>query len=374
MTILDRYILKEFLWPLLAGLCLFFFALAMDQLFGLLDLVLNRGIPAGIVLKLLGCLLPSIAAVAIPMATLLASALAFGRLAHDRELMAFKGAGVSLLRLSAPVVVFSSLLSAGLALFNGTALPKANAAYKDIFFSMVQSQATVALRERRFIRDFDQYMLYFDRREEPGGMLREIYIVEEIPAGPPRVITARRGRLLVDSERMKVKLVLEDGSAEQPGDYEGQYLSRVDFVTYEMNLGIQEALSGVRFFSKGTAEMDYKDLLAKIREFRNVPERRREFAIELHKRIAIAVATLLVTLVGVPLGSLARRGGGIGIMISLAVIFVYYFLLTMGQGWASRGSVPPWAGLWLPNLVLAFCGMTVFFVAMREARWSKWGR
>ncbi len=374
MIILDRYILKEFLVPLAAGLFLFLFALAMDQMFGLLDLVLNRGIPPGIVLKLLGCLLPSIAAVAIPMAALLASALAFGRLAHDRELMAFKGAGVSLLRLSAPVVVLSLALSLGLVIFNGTVLPGANAAYKDIFFSMVQSQASVALRERRFIRDFDQYVLYFDRREEPAGMLREIYIVEEVPGVPPRVITALRGRIMVDSEHMKVKLVLEDGSAEQPGDFEGRHLSRVDFVTYEMNLGIREALSGVRFFSKSSGEMGYGDLLAKIGELRNVPERRREFSIELHKRIAIAFAALLVTMVGAPLGSLARRGGGIGIMISLVVIFVYYFLLTMGQGWANRGVLPAWAGMWLPNLVLGLCGALAFWVAMRESRWSDRGR
>ncbi len=374
MKVLDRYVLREFLLPLGAALLLFVFALAMDRVFALLDLVLNRGIAPWTVLRLMACLLPSIAAVALPMASLLAALLSFGRLAHDRELLAMKGAGLSLVRLSASVAGAGLVFACCMVAFNGTVLPRANIEYKEIFFSMVRTQASIAFKERLFIREFDRYLLYFDRKEEPGGVLRDVYIVEDMPAAPPRLVSARRGRVEIDPHGMEVKLVLEDGCIEQPADTAGQRITRVDFGSYELNLAIREALGDVRFFARGASEMTYADLLAKMREVRNVPAQLVTYQIEFHKRTAFAFAVFFVILTGVPLGSLARRGGGVGMLIGLGVIFVYYFLLTMGQGWASRGVLSPWAGLWMPNLVLLVFGCAAFLVARHEVRWMRWGR
>jgi lipopolysaccharide export LptBFGC system permease protein LptF len=62
------------------------------------------------------------------MATLLAAVIAFGRMAHDRELLAFKGAGISVGRLTVPLVVVGVVLSLMLVAFNGSVLPEATAA------------------------------------------------------------------------------------------------------------------------------------------------------------------------------------------------------------------------------------------------------
>src|SRR5207247_11332849 len=106
--------------------------LVMNRIVDMLDLVLNRGISPFIVVKLIGCILPSIMALALPMATLLAATLAFGRLAHDRELLAFKSAGTSLGRLTRPIAVAGMVLSLILLVFNGTVIPAAAGSFKRI--------------------------------------------------------------------------------------------------------------------------------------------------------------------------------------------------------------------------------------------------
>lgn len=373
MKILDRYILKETLLPLVAGLGLFLFVLLMDRLFDLLDLVLNRGVEPVVVLQLLGCIIPSVIAISLPMATLMASVIAFGRLSQDRELTAFKSAGLGLGRLIAPALGLGAAFSLLLLVFNGSVLPWATTEYKTIFFTIVRQRASVALQEQRFIREFDRYLLYFERKDGRTDELEEVTIVENPPT-PPRIIAARKGRLMVDPEGRRITLELIDGVVDQPADRDGEHYSRIEFATYAVDLDIHDALKGGQGLVKALDELTYADLRRRIHELRNVPEMRRMHEVALHQKIALAFAPLFVVLLGAPLGSLARRGGGVGLLLSLMVIFAYYSLLTVGRGMADRGSVPPAVGMWFPNLFLAGAGLLAFWAAAREARWMRRGR
>ncbi|MEK7474598.1 MAG: LptF/LptG family permease [Candidatus Coatesbacteria bacterium] len=376
MKTLDRYLLRETVAPLGAGLGLFLFVLLADKLVDMLDLVFNRGVEASVVLRLLVCFLPSVIAISLPMAALLAAVLAFGRLTHDRELMAMKGAGLSLVRLAVPLAGLGIACSIVLVVFNGTILPAATTEYKRILLTIVRQRASVAFKERVFIREFDRYLLYFQKKVGTTGDLEDVTIVETpATAGtPPRIILARQGALRVDPRGFRVTLELRDGLMDQPADMEGEHYTRIEFQSYAVNLDIHDALKGNQIFVKGLDELNYADLFRRIRELRNVRDMRRDYEIALHQKIALAFAPLFVILIGAPLGSLARRGGGIGVLVSLFVIFVYYILLTTGQGLAQKGTLPPWVGMWAPNLFLAVAGVLAFAVASHEARWIRWGR
>lgn len=376
MKLLDRYLLREIAVPMSAGLALFLFILLGDKVFDMMDLVLNRGVPASMVLRLLACLLPSIIAVALPMAALMAAVLSFGRMAHDRELMAMKGAGLGLTRLVAPLAGLGLALSAILIAFNGSVLPAATSEYKRILLTIVRQRASVVFKERVFIREFDRYLLYFQKRSGPAGDLEDVTIVEA-PATRdtlPRIILARSGALIVDPKGFRVTLELKDGLMDQPADPQGEHYTRIEFADYAVNLDINDALRGDRVFMKGLDELNYRELLGKMRELRGNRDMRRDYEIAFQQKIALAFAPLFVILVGVPLGSLARRGGGVGVLVSLGVIFIYYVVLTTGQGMAQRGALSPWAAMWLPNAFLAAAGAAAFWVATHEARWIRWGR
>jgi len=373
VKILDRYIIKEFAAPLLFGLVLFLFALIMDRLFDLMDLIFNRGVSPFTVGFLLMCLLPSIIAMTLPMATLLASLMAMGRLAQDRELMAMKSAGISLVRLAAPVAGVGAVASILLLIFNGTVLPESNAMYKKMFFEIVKKRATIAFKERVFVREFDQYLLYFNRKEGNEGDLRDMCILD-LSIRPPRFITAKRGRLVVDQAAMKVKLNLQDGVVDQPLDRKGDQYSRIKFAVYELALDIKQAFGGAGLFVKGISEMNYADLLRAMGDQTQSKSDRRSYEVEFNQRIALAFAPLFCVLIGIPLGALARRGGGVGMVLSLAVIFVYYLMLTLAQGMAEGGKLPVWLALWIPNVFMAGAGGLAFLAAARESQWSRRGR
>src|SRR5260370_34185852 len=117
ISVIDRYVLRELTAPLWFSGALLTFFLLLDRIYNLTDLVITKGVPLHLVMQLLVFMMPSFLALTLPMALLVAVLLAGGRLAGDLEVVAFKSAGVSVLRLFPPVLL------PPLALAGTTALP-----------------------------------------------------------------------------------------------------------------------------------------------------------------------------------------------------------------------------------------------------------
>jgi lipopolysaccharide export system permease protein len=89
--------------------------------------------------------------------------------------------------------------------------------------------------------------------------------------------------------------------------------------------------------------------------------------VEYHRKFAIPFACVVFGLVAVPLGvQPVRAARARGFTMSLAMIFVYYVLLSVGQALAEEAVLPPMVGLWIPNVVFAALGVYLFFQAGRE--------
>src|SRR5918994_1968747 len=109
MRIVDRYVIREVLWPLAMGLLVFTFMLIIPFLIEYAESFISKGVPIPVVLRIMATLLPQALAVTIPMSLLLGLLVAFGRLSADREFVAMQACGVSLMRLMRPVGLLSVL-------------------------------------------------------------------------------------------------------------------------------------------------------------------------------------------------------------------------------------------------------------------------
>jgi LPS export ABC transporter permease LptG len=112
-------------------------------------------------------------------------------------------------------------------------------------------------------------------------------------------------------------------------------------------------------FEKGLRAQSLAELAESARRARTAdPERFRLAWVEIHKKIAIPFACLVFAFLGVPLAETSRRGGrGSGFALSLAILVVYYALLSSGEGWAQTGSLSPGLAMWLPDLLLVGLGL-----------------
>src|SRR5678816_2121431 len=99
MRILERYVLREHLYPFLIGFSVVIFLLTLDFMFDLVDLAIGKGIGAGVVLELFVLSLGYMVALAFPCAVLIACLATFGRLSQDNEISAMRANGVNLVRI-----------------------------------------------------------------------------------------------------------------------------------------------------------------------------------------------------------------------------------------------------------------------------------
>ena len=92
----------------------------------------------------------------------------------------------------------------------------------------------------------------------------------------------------------------------------------------------------------------------------NYKKTNNKFRVEIHKKFTLAVACILFTLVGAPLGILVKRGGiTIASALSITFFLIYYILLIWGEQLADRNLLNPGIGSWLPNIILFISGLII---------------
>jgi lipopolysaccharide export system permease protein len=95
-----------------------------------------------------------------------------------------------------------------------------------------------------------------------------------------------------------------------------------------------------------------------------------KFEVEIHKRLASPVASILFFFVAFPLGLVVKRSGkGMGFALALFIFFIYYLFLTIGLAQSYKGAFPPYAGPWLPDLTIAVIG--IFIMISRTEGFSR---
>ena len=151
---LHKYIVNE-IWPVfVAALFVSVFIVLTTKMLSIMELIVGKGVQAGMAFRMILCLLPDILMFALPAAALIAVVVAFMRLSSDSEIIALESSGVSLYQMLPPVVILS-ITGLIMGLFvNIAAVPWGNRTFKDLLFHVVQAKADLGLRERVFSSPF----------------------------------------------------------------------------------------------------------------------------------------------------------------------------------------------------------------------------
>ncbi len=95
----------------------------------------------------------------------------------------------------------------------------------------------------------------------------------------------------------------------------------------------------------------------------------RSHLIEWHRKFTLAVACIVLFLIGAPLGSIIRKGG-LGTPLVFAVIFfvIFHLLNTFGEKFVKGGVLSPFTGMWLSSAVLIPIGFFLTYKAMKDSQ------
>lgn len=373
---LDRYILREIAVPFLLGLGIFTLILLIARILKLVEMVVNRGVPFIDVVRLFSYILPSFLEVTVPMALLLAVLAGLGRLSADSEVVALRASGIGLLRLSRPIAVFALLTFGAAMILSIYARPWGNSLLRDGLFEIAKVRASAGIRAKVFNNEFSDLVLYVDQLQPPGNVLHGVLIAGSLAptgsagaalgGGPSmqNTVVAKAGVLIPNEELHVLTLRLFEGSLHSLRKDEQTY-DRTDFGTYDITLDLDAALADLHRSEREPKERSTSELRAMAER----PDQSGlEAAVELARRFSLPFACLGFAAIAVPLGVRPSSGARArSFSLSIALIFGYYLLLTLGESLATRRVLPTTIALWIPNLVLAALASTLIWREVRGA-------
>ena len=425
--ILVRYVLKELIGPFLAALFGITFLFVVDFLVKILDNVLSKGLPASTVLEIFALNLAWMLSLSIPMAVLVASLMAFGRLSGDQEITACKAAGVSPLSLMRPVLLVSMLISVLMVVFNNWVLPEANHRSVELMNAVSRKKPHVFIDAGRLITQFPDVQLWVNRIDPVTGTLYGIQIFEMEKKGAPRIVYADSATMEYEDNGATLMLRLRSGEthmtdADNPENYfRIRYFSQdlamknvddrlerrsrsyrsdrempIEMMTEvvedaekrygeyrlrEQVLGdsiVPDAVeSGTQIDSVQRRRSLQRVRVQEIAAFKTTErlygrmeselKRKAQYTVEIHKKYSTGFACFIFILIGAPLGIMARKGGiGTGILYSLAFFVIYWICLIGGENMADRLLIDPVLAMWASNIIIGTFGIFITVAMVRD--------
>jgi LPS export ABC transporter permease LptG/LPS export ABC transporter permease LptF len=374
MRILTRYILREVTSHALLGGALFTFIIFTRDLGKILEFVVRDSASYTDVARIIAYTLPNALVVTIPMAVLVGILLGLSRLAADSEITAMRAAGIGAIDF-VRIVSIVSAVALVLGLFNSLYLaPRAAAGLIALGESLKSSQASFEVQPRVFYEEFKDRVLYIQDVTPAAGaaLWHHVFLADLTQPADPQITTADQA-IVVNGipntpDAQTIRLHLLNGgqhatSATDPNQYNISTFTTTD-VPIETEAPEDTHLG--RLNTRVDA-LSLPELWRRAQSIKATDGRESSvYRIEFNKRFSYPFACLVLMLVGVPLGISSKRGGkSTGFVLTIVLVFVYYFLSSVGVAFAQSGRLSPFLGVWGANLLFAAAGAILLYQMSR---------
>lgn len=349
---INRYILKELLAPFIISLFFLTFVFLMTRIPEITNMVVNYNADIRMILLMIVYTMPRFLEFTIPMSVMVATLLTFMRMAGDNEIVALKGAGVSLYRLLPPVLLFcfaGVMLSMWVTIV-GVSWGKL--ALKKISVEIARSSADAALKERQFNSEIEDVMIYVAHVDMKTRTLQDVFIEDRRTKGVVSVSVAPEGDLIKHKDEQFYTIRLHNGVINQV-DMDQKSVNSIQFGNYDINIDLDRADHTGGKINIEMDERGFTDLVKYLRSGMLSMKAYNEGILLLHEKFSLPFACLALGILAFPLGIQAaslRKSSGFGMGVSFFLL--YYCLLAFGWSAGEAGEYHPAIAMWLPNCVI----------------------
>ncbi|HEX6897055.1 MAG TPA: LptF/LptG family permease, partial [Bryobacteraceae bacterium] len=364
--VIDGYVLQSFLFYFTVLLVSFVMMTHVYTFFELLSDIVKNHIAMARVFTYLFFLTPQLIYDSAPFAILVAVLVTFGVLTKHNEITAFKATGISLYRLSAPVLVAATVLSAALFGFDHYYVPDANrkqdAIRKEIKGRPVQ---TYLHPERQWVFDpgsKDDPRIFYYKYLDPAQKLMVGPQVYELDPTNFRV----RKHIAAEKARWEPALhtwIFENGWSR---DFTGRQIRFANFSGQAATF--QEINERPDYFLQEVLQdqqMNFQQLAAYIKDLQRSGIETIALQVRFYLKFAVPLIALVMALISIPFAFLTgNRGAMAGIGVSFAIAIAYESVVKVFEQLGDVNLLPAALAAWSPDFVFAMAGM-YFFTRMR---------
>jgi len=358
------------------------------------DRLVGKGLGTWILTKLIVFNLSWMLVLVVPMATLVATLMAFGNLSQNNEVTIMKSSGASLYKMMIAPFITSIVVAYLLFVFNNDVLPDANHQAKMLMGDISRKKPTLSLEPGFFSQEVSNYAILVREIDETTNKLSQVVIYDYTNPSKINVVTAREGFIYFSPDQSKLIMDLREGEIHESDVKSSGMYRKIVFEKHRIAMNanqfsLQQSASGIRgerelsieameaivdslnkqrakylnglqketnryFFMDSTAKktlptlntpqtekLIYVRVLDKIKSAKNVVlsnYRRVEWSdreiekyeVEIYKKYALPAACIVFVLIGAPLGIMVRKGG-FGAAASISLaFFLLYWAFLIG--------------------------------------------
>ncbi len=364
MRLIRNYFLKDWINSFLISLGIFTLVFSIGNLVKLVDLIVNKGVDPKSIVQLFLMIVPFSLVYTLPISTLIATLLIFGKAAADNEIVTLKASGISAKKISVPFIVLGIVFSLVSFIFMDKLLPFTHYKSREIVFNIGRKNPTAYLEPGTFIKSFKNHIIFFYGLKKNELKNVRIYVNEE--GRPLRTIIAQKANI-TDISDNGLTLKLYNGSSDEVDPKRPEEFYKLNFKEYTIHLDLGKA-SREGTIDKKPTEYTIKELKNNIKKLRDKGIDILPLNSELYKRYAQPFACLAFILIGLPLGiKTRRREKSIGFGVGLMLIIIYYVLFVTSETLILNRTIPANIGHWIPTALILATGL-ILYINIDEVR------
>lgn len=353
LSILDRYLFKQFTGPFVLAVGAFALIGIVDILMFLAEQVISKGIPIFITIKLLVYKLPAIMVLFFPMAVLFATMLLLVRMAKDNELTILRVSGISTYRILTPLFIMLTTTVALSFMFNEKIVPWTNRASDGIIRKELSKSPPFEILENVVFKVGKNRHFYIKEIDSEKKEMFNIVIFEDTHRFP-RITTAETA-IWNDKTWTLYTGQIYDMQSDGNLTFHDRFES--------LKIHVDQDIRNFYKRHKSSKEMDSKELRDRIHTLKKGGISTRALQVEYYLKFSIPFACFIFGLIGMAFSlSFVRSGKDwwgviIAIIIAVLVVGLYFFLVAIFRALGKDGQIVPFLAAWFPNILYAILGL-----------------
>ena len=297
------------------------------------------------------CKIPGMITQVVPLAVLMATLLTLGGLSRTSEINAMRSCGISLFRITMPIIGIALLTSLATILANEVVTPACYAKMEYIQQVLIDKKSPNIFFRQQNIWYRDESSILEAKLFDPVSKTLKGITLWQLGPGiqPVRRIEAEQG--VYDNGGWLFKnVVLRDID-------NGNSIKAVTLPELQMPLGLK--IDDLKVLEKGTDNMGIIALSSYCDKLRKGGYDPTRYLAQMYSRISQPFASLIMAFLGIPFALRGGRSSGIalGIAISLAIGFSYFIINSTVLSFGQAGVLPPVISAWAANAIFTALGM-----------------
>ena len=357
LKLLDRYVLEQYFSKFASSIIAFIVIFLIVDVIEHLDKFIDSAMPRGDILSYYLHTLPWFISIGLPMSLLLSTIFCLGILQRKHEIAAIKASGISIRRISVPLLIVGVVFSAFSFYFDNLVVaPSLNkrSFLEEKYFQKTSTRFNA--KKQDIFRQISQDEILSIKRYTYKTNTAHLIALQLFSEG--KIAHRLDAPSMVWDDSKKAWRVPEYRIRKWDEDGKLRYShSARDTLLYVNFTPVDLTTESVK-----PEEMNYWELSSFVKKLKQNGIKDPRWEVNLHFKSAFACSSFLMILFGLSLSiGKPRSNMGVGMGISIFVIFLYYGVLKFGQTLGYRDVLDPFIANWFGNIIFLAIGVFLFF-------------